>query len=72
MCSIEWSKKDTSIFNCFWQIKWKEYKNKVLRDMAIKAITEEMAKHLDGIGHDDIKKNNTLRRPSFCLFLLIW
>ena len=53
MCSIEWSKKDTSIFiellkerNCLWQIKCKEYKNKVLRDMAIKAITEEMAKHI--------------------------
>ena len=45
-----WSKKDTSIFiellkqrNCLWQIKCKENKNKVLRDMAIKAITEEMA-----------------------------
>ena len=66
-------KKDTSIFiellkesNCLWQIKCKEYKNKVLRDMAIKAITEEMAKHIVGIGQDDIKKKiNTLRTPSF-------
>ena len=38
MCLIEWSNKDTSIFiellkerNCLWQIKCKEYKNKVLR-----------------------------------------
>ena len=68
MCSIEWSKKDTSIFiellkerNCLWQIKCKEY-NKVLRDMAIKAI----AKHIVGIGQDDIKKKiNKLRTPSF-------
>ena len=30
--------------------------------MAIKAITEEMAKHIAGIGQDDIKKKiNTLR-----------
>ena len=50
MCFIEWLKKDPSIFiellnerNCLWQIKCKEYKNKVLRDMAIKTITEEMA-----------------------------
>ena len=76
MCSIEWSKKDTSIFiellkerNCLWQIKCKEYKNKVLRDMAIKAITEDMAKHIVGIGQDDIKRKiNTLLTPSFfCL-----
>ena len=68
MCSIEWSKKDTSIFiellkerNCLWQIKCKEY-NKDLRDMAIKAI----AKHIVGIGQDDIKKKiNKLRTPSF-------
>ena len=66
-------KKDTSIFiellkerNCLWQIKCNEYKNKVLRDMAIKAITEEMAKHIVGIGQDDIKKKiNTLRTPFF-------
>ena len=73
-------KKYTSIFiellkerNCLWQIKCKEYKNKVLRDkLAIKAITEEMAKHIVGIGQDDIKKKiNTLRTPSFFLFLLI-
>ena len=78
MCSIEWSKKDTSIFiellkerNCLWQIKCKEYKNKVLRDMAIKAITEEMAKHIVGIGQDDIKKKiNTLRTTSFFYFSL--
>ena len=65
-------KKDTSIFiellkerYCLWQIKCKEYKNKVLRDMAIKAITEEMAKHIAGIGQDDIRKKiNTLRGSS--------
>ena len=70
--------KDTSIFiellkerNCLWQIKCKEYKNKVLRDMAIKAITEEMTKHIAGIGQDDIKKKiNTLRTPSFFYFCL--
>ena len=40
--------------------------------MAIKAITGEMAKHIVGIGQDDIKKKiNTLRTPSFFLFLLI-
>ena len=41
-------------------------------DMAIKAITEEMAKHIVGIGgQDDIKKkNNTLRAPSFFYFCL--
>ena len=34
--------------------------------MAIKAITEEMAKHIVGIGQDDIKKKiNTLRTPFF-------
>ena len=40
MCSIEWYKKDTSIViellkknNCLWQIKSKEYKNKVLRNI---------------------------------------
>ena len=77
MSSIEWSKKDTSIFiellkerNCLWQIKCKEYNNKVLRDMAIKAITEKMAKHIVGIGQDDIKKKiNTLRTPSFLIFV---
>ena len=71
--------KDTSIFielskerNCLWQIKCKEYKNKVLRDIAIKAITEDMAKHIVGVGQDDIKKKiNTLRTPSSFLFLLI-
>ena len=35
-------------------------KNKVLRDRAIKAITEEMAKHIVGIGQDDIKKKINL------------
>ena len=71
-------KKDTSIFiellkerNCLWETKCKEYKNKVLRDMAIKAITEEMANHIIGIGQDDIKKKiNTLRTPSFFYFCL--
>ena len=34
--------------------------------MAIKAITEEMVKHIAGIEQDDIKKKiNTLRTPSF-------
>ena len=33
--------------------------------MAIIAITEERAKHIVGIGQDDIKKINTLRTPSF-------
>ena len=37
--------------------------------MAIKAITEEMAKHIVGIEQDDIKKKiNTLRTPSFFIF----
>ena len=37
--------------------------------MAIKAITEEMVKHIAGIGQDDIKKKiNTLRTPSFFIF----
>ena len=37
--------------------------------MAIKAITEEMAKHIVGIGQNDIKKKiDTLRTPSFLLF----
>ena len=60
---------------CKRAFKCKEYKNKVLRDiiadMAIKAITEEMAKHIVGIGQDDIKKKiNTLRIPSFFYFCL--
>ena len=39
--------------------------------MAIKAITEEMAKHIVGIGQDDIKKKiKTLRTPSFFYFCL--
>ena len=39
--------------------------------MAIKAITEEMAKHIVGIGQYDIKKKiNTLRTPSFFYFCL--
>ena len=55
------------------QIKCKECKNKVLKDMAIEAITEEMAKYILGIGQDDIKKKiNTLKTPSFFIFLLIW
>ena len=38
--------------------------------MAIKAITEEMAKHIVGIGQDDIKKKiDTLRTPSFFYFV---
>ena len=37
--------------------------------MAIKAIAEEMVKHIAGIGQDDIKKKiNTLRTPSFFIF----
>ena len=44
MCSIEWSKKYTSIFiellkerNRLWQIKCKEYKNKVLKGHGYKS-----------------------------------
>ena len=52
MCSIEWSKKTLLVSLNFWKsaiivsgkLKCKEYKNKILRDMAIQTITEEMAK----------------------------
>ena len=43
MCSIEWLKKDPSIFiellkerNCLWQIKCKEYENKNFKEHCYK------------------------------------
>ena len=40
-----------------------------MRDMAIKALTEEMAMHIVGIGQDDIKKKiNTFKTPSFFIY----
>ena len=73
-------KKDTSILiailkerNCLWKIKCKEYKNKVLRDIATKAITEGMAKHIVGIGQDDIKKKiNTYVKDTFLFFIFVY
>ena len=69
MNPIEWSKKNTSVFidllkdrNCLWQVGCKDYKNKVLRDAAIKAITATMSRHIVGLNEEDIKKKiNTLR-----------
>ena len=53
--------------NCLWQIKCKEYKNKVLRDMAIKTITEEKAMHKVGVEQEDIKKKIDTLGHSFAV-----